>query len=43
MVMCVESFVGPKHGGEGVKLEQQILITETGNELLTRYPMALTG
>lgn len=42
MVMCVESFVGPKHGGEGVKLEQQILITETGNELLTRYPVALT-
>lgn len=41
MVMCVESFVGPKHGGEGVKLEQQILITETGNELLTRYPMTL--
>ena len=41
MVMCVEAFVGPKSGGEGVKLEQQILITETGNELLTTYPMGL--
>ena len=43
MVMCVESFVGPKHGGEGVKLEQQVLITETGNELLTSYPAGLTN
>lgn len=43
MVMCVESFVGPKRGGEGVKLEQQILITDTGNELLTEYPIGLTG
>ncbi len=41
MVMCVEAFVGPKSGGEGVKLEQQILITGTGNEPLTRYPLAL--
>ena len=41
MVMCVEAFVGPKSGGEGVKLEQQVLITETGNELLTRYPLGL--
>ena len=41
MVMCVEAFVGSKSGGEGVKLEQQILITETGNELLTHYPLEL--
>ena len=39
MVMCIEAFVGAKAGGEGVKLEQQILITDTGNELLTRYPL----
>ena len=42
MVMSVESFVGPKAGGEGVKLEQQILVTDTGHELLTPYPMSLT-
>ena len=40
-VMCVEAFVGPKSGGEGVKLEQQVLITETGNELLSHYPLDL--
>jgi Xaa-Pro aminopeptidase len=38
MTVCVESYVG-RHGGyEGVKLEEQILITETGHELLSRYP-----
>ena len=41
MVMCVEAFVGAKSGGEGVKLEQQVLITETGNELLSNYPLDL--
>ena len=41
MVMCVEAFVGPKSGGEGVKLEQQILITDTGSELLTTSSLSL--
>lgn len=41
MVMCVESFVGPISGGEGVKLENQILITESGPENLTTYPVEL--
>ena len=41
MVMCIEAFVGAKSGGEGVKLEQQVLITEDGNELLTTYPLDL--
>ncbi len=40
-VMCVEAFVGPKHGGEGVKLEEQILVTDTGNEMLSTYPLDL--
>ena len=40
-VFCVESFVGRRDGGEGVKLEQQILVTESGPELLTRYPVDL--
>lgn len=38
MVLCVESFVGAEDGGEGVKLEQQILVTETGTELLSHFP-----
>jgi Xaa-Pro aminopeptidase len=38
MVMCVESYVGRVEGGPGVKLEEQVLITETGHEVLTSYP-----
>ena len=41
MVVCVEAFVGPRSGGEGVKLEEQVLITETGNEVLTTLPLGL--
>ena len=40
-VMCVEAFVGPKTGGEGVKLEEQILVTDTGNERLSSYRIEL--
>ena len=35
MVLCVESYVGTPGGREGVKLEQQILVTESGFELLS--------
>lgn len=38
MCLCVESYVGAKGGPEGVKLEEQILITETGYEKLSDYP-----
>ncbi len=38
MVLCVESFSGSDHGGEGVKLEQVARITENGYELLSHYP-----
>ncbi len=39
MVMCVESYIGRLAGDEGVKLEDQILITESGTEPLSRYPL----
>ena len=32
MTVCVESYVGEVGGGEGVKLEEQALITEIGAE-----------
>jgi Xaa-Pro aminopeptidase len=35
MVLCVESYVGSPGGREGVKLEQQILVTENGCEILS--------
>ena len=38
MALCVEAFIGSEYGGEGVKLEDQVLITETGVENLTAYP-----
>ncbi len=38
MTVCVESFVGSEHGGPGVKLEEQVLVTATGVERLTTYP-----
>ncbi len=41
MVLTVESFVGPRVGGEGVKLENQVLVTEHGPEVLTRLPLDL--
>ena len=38
MTLCVESYTGEDGGREGVKLEQQVLITETGVELLSQFP-----
>jgi len=38
MVICVESYIGANTGGEGVKLEEQLLVTDTGNECLSRFP-----
>ncbi len=41
MVLTVESYVGPRSGGEGVKLEEQVVITDDGYELLAHYPLDL--
>lgn len=38
MTLCVESYIGEAGGPEGVKLEQQILVTGSGIELLSRFP-----
>ena len=45
MTLCVESYIGETGGAEGVKLEQQVLVTRTGVELLSRHPFepALLG
>lgn len=42
MVLCVESYVGRLGGVEGVKLEEQVLITSTGSQTLSHYPLGLT-
>lgn len=42
MTVCVESYLGPEHGAEGVKLEEQVLTTETGIEILSNLPFEET-
>ena len=41
MVVCVESFIGTEGGREGVKLEEQVVITETGIERQSTYPFEM--
>jgi Xaa-Pro aminopeptidase len=38
MTLCVESYIGASGGSEGVKLEEQILVTEQGVEPLSCFP-----
>ena len=35
MVLTVEAYVGPRAGGEGVKLEEQVLVTKRGPDRLS--------
>lgn len=41
MVLCVEALAAPPGGTEAVKLEEQILITDTGHERLSTFPLDL--
>jgi len=38
MVLCVEALVSPEGGDFSIKLEDQVLVTDTGYENLTKYP-----
>ncbi|MBS9405295.1 aminopeptidase P family protein [Halomonas sp. TRM85114] len=40
MVVSVESYIGEVGGADGVKLEEEVLVTETGIEKLSRYPFS---
>lgn len=40
MVICIESYIGDEAHSEGVKLEDQFLITQEGVERLTNYPFS---
>lgn len=42
MTICVESYIGEVAGSEGVKLEQQVLIKESGHEILSKFPLEST-
>jgi Xaa-Pro aminopeptidase len=39
MVVSVESYIGEQGGKEGVKLEEQVLITANGAIVLSRSPL----
>ena len=39
MIVCVESYVGALDGPDGVKLEQPVLITDEGPEVLSELPL----
>tara|TARA_B100000686_G_scaffold59223_1_gene63651 strand:- start:12285 stop:13502 length:1218 start_codon:yes stop_codon:yes gene_type:complete len=38
MVICLESYIGSKEAGQGVKLENQYLIHDNGIEQMSTYP-----
>ncbi len=38
MTLCIESYIGAEGGSEGVKLEEQVLVTANGAELLSSFP-----
>ena len=38
MTIGVESYMGAVGGPEGVKLEQQVLVTESGPIVLSKFP-----
>jgi Xaa-Pro aminopeptidase len=38
MVFCVESYIGSAASGQGVKLENQLLVTDDGVEVMSTYP-----
>ncbi len=38
MVFSLESYIGEVGGRQGVKLEDQVLVTEAGPEVLSRFP-----
>jgi len=40
MVICIESYLGTEAAAQGVKLEDQFLITRTGAERMTTYPFS---
>lgn len=42
MVVCVESYIGAVGEPDGIKLEQQVLITSDGYEMLSMYPLEET-
>ena len=41
VVLCLEVYVGESGGHEGIKLENQVYVTDGGAEVLDTFPMGL--
>ena len=41
MMICVESYIGEVGGREGVKLEDQYVVTANGFRLMSKIPLNL--
>jgi Xaa-Pro dipeptidase len=39
MVMAIETYYGPKGGNWGVRLEEEVVVTKDGFELITNFPV----
>ena len=39
MIIAIETWTGKKGGVDGVRLEEDVLVTEDGCEVLTRWPI----
>ena len=40
MVLALETYAGQKGGKDGVRLEENILVTQDGYEVLSRWPVS---
>ncbi len=38
MTLCLARYIGAQGGCEGVKLEEQVIVTEHGIELMSTFP-----
>ena len=38
MAICIESYIGSEFGGEGVKLEEQVVVTTEGYQQMSTFP-----
>lgn len=39
MVIALETYAGPKGGKHGARIEEEVVVTATGHEVITKYPV----